>query len=159
MDLALMSYTPEEKEELFPHLTYEHLPRVYSPADTEVAYPADLVALDSQGLSNTYGAFMGWAGYCKYNMTLVESKILALKSIQKAYMNTLGKDYAEVKPSKAKQLMLADTDLVKLDTFIAELTFEFKNIEARYEYFDSCAKALSRELSRRISETEKTKLF
>ena len=159
MDLAIMSYTTEEKAGLFPHLNYDHLPKVRSPEDNDVSYPADLVALDSQGLSNTYGAFMGWAGYCKYNMTLVESKILALKNIQKAYLNTLGKDYAELKPSKAKQMMLADSDLVKLDTFLAELTFEYKNIEARYEYFDSCSKALSRELSRRIAETDKTRLL
>jgi hypothetical protein len=148
----------EFKNSVFPNFSVKNLPIVPAPEDADVKYPEDLTQVDGSGIGVLYGKFMGWAGYLKYLLNLSESKVLYLKSVIATYSAVTEKELRESgeKPGKIKLLISADQDLAMLETYLAELQFESKSIEARFEYFDTCSKAISRELSRRISEKEKT---
>lgn len=164
--LNKIELTEEFKNSIFPsfpsvNLPDISLPDVTVPVDIDLRYPEDLTEVDGSGIGVLYGKFMGWAGYFKYLLNTVESKVLYLKSAIKNYAALTERELVDngVPAKNIKSAVALDLDLLMLEQFLAELVYEAKLLEARFEYFDSCSKAISRELSRRIAEKEKTHPF
>lgn len=162
---------PEEIQEIIDaeaKLDKLNVPRVVPPLtedgelSSEPKYPADLSAIGDQFLGQTYGMFMAWSGYMRYLLNLKEADILVTKGRLNLYRKMLrrevDKSYSEL-GLKTQEMrgnyVEADSVLLQLEKLLLRFESEKKVVEARYYHFDSCSRALSREISRREYEKEK----
>lgn len=130
--------------------------------DEPLIYPRDLSGIADQMLGKTYGQYMAWTGYCRYLLNLKEADILLVKNTQAILKKQLKAEAAELQYLKTvearKDYVELNGAVIQLDKLLTEFEVEKQVVEARFYHFDNCSKALSREISRRDAERDRTRL-
>lgn len=131
------------------------VPRPEVPEEQPPKFPADITLLNDNELGYYYGRFMGWKGYISYLVTLKEADELyyrnALNIARKYIANeiTSSGNFAGLKKTEIKEMVESSQLVIELEYWRSEAEVEKLAAKGRLEYFDSCAAALSREISRR----------
>jgi hypothetical protein len=147
--------TQEQKDSIIPRLDITGLPPVQLPDNGEqLVFPADLVSLDASSVSRTYSEYMTWLGYLKAHIGFLDAKVSAVKFCINALTSQIEKNNPSLKSAALKKLILGDDGVIALQGYLAELQYQQRVYEGQSEYYENCAKSLSRELSRRIAEKE-----
>lgn len=135
------------------------IPKILAPDVEEPLYPGDVTMLDLKTLGTRYGEFMGWSAYCKYLFRLKEADVLLAKNMvsqaRRWAMKELG---ISGSTKKEKELIETDDTVLQLEAVLTEFEVQKATLEARLDWFDECAKALSREITRRQMEMDRTSL-
>lgn len=135
------------------------MPKISVPDIEEPKYPADISLLGSQALGQLYGVFMGWVAYCKYLYQLKEADVLLAKSLVSQARRYVATELGITGSNKKEKDLIDNDDIVmKMEFILTEYEIQKTTVGSRLEFFDSCAKALSREISRRQLDAEKTSL-
>ena len=135
------------------------MPRVLPPEKPaiELRYPKDVSAMSSDALGRLYGEFKPWASYFKYLLTLTESDILVTKRKMNLLKTIITKDLRDRDPTIKKpeidENVKCDYTMLQLEKFLMNCEATKLVVESRYDYFTKCADGLSREISRRYSNT------
>lgn len=114
-------------------------------------YPPDMVALGPEDLGRAYNDFMAWQGYLRYALTVKEADITLLKG----YLNTVRKVlHADLvvggkKDKEVKEAVDHDETVIALEKLLTETEVEQQYIQAQFYFYETRAKTLSREISRR----------
>ena len=110
-------------------------------------YPEDVVSLDDETLGRYYTSYMELVGYIEFLMSMKEGDILLVKSAISRYIKN------SISANKMKK---ADAErhetVIALESTLTDLEIQYKIIEARHKFYDACSKALSRDLTRRVSK-------
>lgn len=131
------------------------VPPVHTPDDSSEPpkYPSDLSGVGNTELGDTYGKFMAWSGYLRYLSNLKTADILLTKNrihvISSMLRDSASKDNALKNSDQRKAYVESDGTILQLEMLLAKFEAEKSIVDARYYHFDNCAKALSREISRR----------
>lgn len=135
------------------------VPNAHIPESEEPRYPGDITALELKALGKLYGEFMGWAAYCKHLFQLKEADVLLAKNmVSQARRWAMRERGISGATKKEKDLIDTDETVLQLEAVQTEFEVQRTTLEARLDWFDECAKALSREITRRQMELERTHL-
>lgn len=107
-------------------------------------YPSDVTLLSDDELGRYLSAYLVTAGFLRKLIALKESDILFADATLSRFVKT--KVHEGMKKADAER----EEDAVALEGSVMELGIQLKVVQGRWEHFDACAKALSRELTRRV---------
>lgn len=168
----LLADTPDLPVEFTDRLNAEaklsklKVPPVTPPVEdeTELKYPADLSSIGDLILGTLYGKYMSWQGYCRYLLNLKEADVLLVNNMLGNVKKTLKREIHEL-PEGTRMTVEAKRDFVECHPVVAGLEkvltrFEIERsiVNGRFCHFEACAKALSREISRREMENSKNRI-
>lgn len=133
------------------------IPAVDKPGGDAPRYPEDLSLMDDLSLGKLYGQFMAFSGYCKYLVHLKDADILYAQNMLSTTKKVVKKKVSDISDStKSKVTVDAKRDLVDghpvvmaLERALTTYEIQKKVAESRYSHYESCARALSREVARR----------
>ena len=129
-----------------------------SSKDEEITLPPDPSVLTSIELAQKLSKAAGWFSYCQYRLGQVESELVLQEAEYKIKLNLasipirqkLGRQNADV----IEATVIADNPELEVKfSRIAELTSIKESLESRLSVYDKFYSALSREQSRRDTES------
>jgi hypothetical protein len=126
--------------------------------DAEIALPPDPSELTSIELAQKLSKSAAWFSYCQYRLGQVESELVLQQAEYKVKLNLasipvreeLGRQNADVIEAA---VLGGSTEILTIYERIAELTSIKESLEARLSVYDKFYSALSREQSRRDTES------
>ncbi len=134
------------------------IPPKPSTVDTEMQLPPDPDKLTSTELAQKLMKASAWFGYVQRLIGVLESELVLLNAEYKIRMNVLGIPVRNKLGKQNKEVIESvvlneNKDIMPLFTRIQELTSIRSTLESRMEVYSKFYAALSREQSRRDSET------
>lgn len=133
------------------------IPKARIPVFEEPRYPEDITSIDLRSLGKLYGEFMAWSAYCKYLLKLKEADVLLAKNMVSQARKWAAREHGVTLSSrKGKEVIDSDETVLQLEAAQTEFEVQKTTLEARLDWFDECSKALSREISRRHMEYDRS---